>query len=163
LERRRRLAVDRVLSGYTQAEVAKFLGVHRNTVWRWFKRYRQQGKAGLRAKPQKGRPPKLNAQQEGEVLHWFSRSPTEFGFPTELWTARRVRMLIWKTFGVKFNTTYLNYWLAQRRITPQKPQRRPRERDEKAIRRWVTEEWPRKKKERPGNAPAWYGSMKVAR
>jgi transposase len=35
LENRRRLAVTRVLDGYSQAEVARFLGVNSRTVRRW--------------------------------------------------------------------------------------------------------------------------------
>ena len=34
-------------------------------------------------------------------------------------------------------------WLTRRDVTPQKPQKRPRERDLNAIRRWQTHTWPR--------------------
>jgi transposase len=156
LERRRVLAVDRVDSGYTQKEVADFLGVHRSTVWRWMQHFRQQGRAGLKAKRHPGRTPKLTPPQEREVLSWFARSPTEFGFSTELWTAPRVATLIRRAFGVRFHPRYLNQWLAERRITPQKPRRRPRERNDAEIRRWLAEDWPRIKKGRPVAGPIWY-------
>lgn len=156
LERRRRLAVKRVNSGYTQREVADFLGVHPTTVWRWMESYRQHGKAGLKSKPHPGRTPKLDAEQEREVLSWFARSPTDFGFSTELWTAPRVAKLIKRTFGVQFHPRYVNRWLAQRRITPQKPRRRPRERDDAKINRWIAEDWPRIKRGLPAAAPIWY-------
>jgi transposase len=156
LERRRLLAVDRVRSGYTQKEVADFLGVHRSTVWRWMQRYRQRGRVGLKAKRHPGRTPKLTPPQEREVLSWFARSPTEFGFSTELWTAPRVATLIRRTFGVRFHPRYVNQWVAQRRITPQKPRRRPRERNDAEIRRWLAEDWPRIKRGRPAAGPIWY-------
>ena len=35
-----------------------------------------------------------------------------------------------------------NEWLAERRVTPQKPRRQPRERDDEAIRHWVRYVWP---------------------
>jgi transposase len=146
LERRRRLAVRRVRSGYTQKEVADFLGVHPRTVQRWMQTYREHGMRGLKARPASGRPPKLSLQQERKVLRWFRQSPTEFGFTTELWTAPRVAELILRKFRKKFHARYLNQWLAQRRITPQKPSRQARERNEREIRRWVREEWPRIKK-----------------
>jgi transposase len=146
LERRRRLAVARVRSGHTQTDVAKFLGVHPNSVWRWMQAYRQKGVVGLRARHNTGRPPKLSAAQDREVLRWFRRSPTEFGFPTELWTAPRVAKVIAERFHVRFHPRYINQWLAQRRITPQKPARRPSKRDEREVRRWLREEWPRIKK-----------------
>jgi transposase len=98
----------------------------------------------------------LDAEQEREVLSWFARSPTDFGFSTELWTAPRVAKLIKRTFGVKFHPRYVNRWLAQRRITPQKPRRRPRERDEAEIQRWIAEDWPRIKRGLPAAVPIWY-------
>jgi transposase len=153
LERRRRLAVRRVLSGYTQKDVAAFLGVHPRTVQRWMKLYREHGMRGLKARPASGRPPKLTPQQEREVLKWFRQSPTKFGFRTELWTAPRVAELILRKFRKKFHPRYLNQWLAQRRITPQKPSRQARERNEREIRRWLREEWPRIKKVRGVGVP----------
>ena len=146
LERRRRLAVARVRSGYTQQEVADFFDVDVRSVQRWMRAYREQGLRGLKATYSTGRPPRLSAKQEREVLRWFRRSPREFGFPTELWTAPRVAQLIQRKFRKKFHPRYLNQWLARRRITPQKPERQARERDDREVRRWLREEWPRIKK-----------------
>jgi transposase len=143
LENRRRLAVARVSEGYSQTEVARFLGVNVRTVRQWVADHRRDGDAGLAAKPTPGRASKLTAEQEQVVLGWFRKSPTEFGFSTELWTAPRVAQLIERTFGITFHPRYLNAWLTARGITPQKPQRQPRERDQAEIDRWIGEEWPR--------------------
>jgi transposase len=43
----RRLLVDRVLAGHRPGEVAQQLGVRRQTVYKWVRRYRAQGPAGL--------------------------------------------------------------------------------------------------------------------
>ena len=51
LERRRRLAVLRVRSGYTQKGVADFLGIHPRSVQRWMRAYREHGMRGLKARP----------------------------------------------------------------------------------------------------------------
>jgi transposase len=155
LERRRHLAVDRVRSGYTQTEVAQFLDVHLRSVQRWMQAYRQLGRPGLKAKPATGRPPKLSAAQERQVLSWFRRSPREFGFPTELWTAARVTEVIQRKFHKDFHPHYINQWLAQRRITPQKPIRQARERSERKVRHWLREEWPRIKKVQRGGVRIW--------
>ena len=143
LERRRRLAVARVLEGHSQQEVAKFLGVAKSTVSQWMKAYREQGADGLAAKPASGRPPKLTKRQENSVLRWFSQPATKFGFANDLWTAPRVAELIKRKWGVGFHPRYLNAWLAERRITPQKPRSVPRERDEEQIRHWLRYRWPR--------------------
>ena len=149
-ERRRRLAVERVREGYSQQEVAEFLGVSKSSVSQWMKVYREAGTKGLSAKCGSGRPPKLTAEQEAEVLTWFERSPTEFGYRNELWTAPRVAEQIRKKWRVEFHPRYLNQWLAERRITPQKPARQPRERDDEAVKRWKRDQWPRLKNE-PGS------------
>ena len=64
LERRRRLAVQRVAEGYDASEVADFLGVDPRSVRRWVAAWHQHGAAGLQARPVSGRPPKLSHTQE---------------------------------------------------------------------------------------------------
>jgi transposase len=74
-------------------------------------------------------------------------SACDFGFVTDRWTAPRVALLIEDRFGVRMHHRYLNDWLWRRGgITPQVPERRPVERDERAIRRWLDERWPAIKK-----------------
>src|SRR5687768_13387390 len=110
LERRRRLAVQRVHDGYSAAAVAGFLGVHLRTVRRWLAADRDDPKHGLNAKPHPGRPPKLTFDQELVALSWLYARPTSFGFATDLWTAPRIAALIAKTFGVRFHARYVNAW-----------------------------------------------------
>lgn len=150
LERRRRLAVTRIAEGWPQTKVAAFLGVHPRTVRDWWARHQADPTHGLDAKPHPGRTPKLTPAQEGTVLSWFGRSATDFGFPNELWTAGRVAQLIQKEFGVRFHPHYVSAWLAQRRITPQKPDQQARERDPAQIEHWLAHDWVEvKKKLRP--------------
>lgn len=153
LERRRLLAVRRVLDGYPIEEVADFIGVHRTTVSRWVAAFRAQGTAGLSVGASPDRPRKLTATQEKVVLRWLSDDPTEHGFPTALWTAERLGRLIERELDVTFNPRYLSAWLRDRGLTPQKPQRVPRERDPKAIAEWLASDWPRIKKKPGGKRP----------
>jgi transposase len=146
LERRRFLAVQRVGEGYTAEEVADFLGVDPSSVRRWVAALRRQGTAGLAARPASGRPPKLTPAQEKIVRRWLAENPREHGFATELWTAPRLRLLIEEEFRVPFHPDYLIAWMRQRGYTPQLPRRVPRERDERAIARWLAEDWPRIKR-----------------
>lgn len=153
LEARRRLAVQRLNEGWTQAAVASFLGVHPVTVAKWVARYRASGDGGLSAKPTPGRPRFLRPAQERRVLGWLADKPTAHGFRTDLWTARRVAELIRRRFGVSFHPGYLREWLSKRGYSPQKPARRARQRNQPAIDRWVAEDWPRIQKTRPRRAP----------
>jgi transposase len=149
LEHRRLLAVRRILEGYSTEEVAEFLDVDPRSVRRWFAQFRCESEDGLRARPVAGRPPKLTTTQEKIILRWLSERPTEHGFTTELWSAPRLAQLIRQEFGVRLHPRYLCVWLRARGLTPQKPQRVPRQRDPEAIAAWLQTEWPRIKK-RPG-------------
>jgi transposase len=142
----RRLAVARLADGDEVEDIAASMGVSARSVWRWLARWRAGGAAALATAMRPGRPPKLTPTQETRVLGWIDRSPTAFGFATERWTAPRVAALLEQSLGVRMNHRYLNRWLARRGITPQLPQRVPRERDQARIDAWVSGEWPAIKK-----------------
>jgi transposase len=155
LERRRRLAVERVQEGYTQVQVAQFLGVHQRTVAGWMANYRRHGDRGLAAKQHPGRPPKLPRQQQGLVLGWLRKNPKSFGFATELWTGRRVAQVIQRKFGVFYHPRYISEWLTGHNFTPQKPQKRPRERNDQTIDNWIKTEWPCIQNVHVAKGPIW--------
>ena len=154
LEHRRRLAVQRVLDGFSSEEVADFLGVDVSSVRRWVRVFRRHGWSGLVAEAPCGRPGKLTRTQEKIVLRWLSDPATEFGFATELWSAARIAELIRQEWGIAFNARYLPRWLKVRGFSCQKPERVPRERNDEAIAAWIQTDWKRIKKKRTRNVRA---------
>lgn len=147
-EQLRQLAVALTLDGQAPEDVANVLQVSERSVWRWLSAWREQGDQGLMTQPGWGRPPKLTDAQATQVLGWLEQSPGDFGFATERWTAPRVATVIQQRFGVQMNHRYVNHWLARRGITPQVPERRPRERNEEVIAEWIAHRWPAIKKKR---------------
>ena len=143
LERQRLLAVERLEQGYSTEAVGDFLGVAPRSVRRWLAAFHHQGLAGLAARPIPGRPGKLSACQEKIVCRWLADKPTDHGFATELWTAGRLALLMEEEWGISFHPHYLATWLRQRGYTPQLPRRVARERDDRAIARWLAVDWPR--------------------
>lgn len=154
LEYRRRLAVERLLDGYSTAAVAGFLAVDPSSVRRWWAAFRQPGSAGLAAQPVPSRPRQLRRTHEKVVRRWLADPPTAHGFPTELWTGARVAALIERELGIDFHPRYLQRWLRAHGLTPPKPQRVPRERNPAALAAWLATAWPRIKKRRVGRRPA---------
>jgi transposase len=146
LEYVRHLGISMLAGGESPPDVAELLGVSERSVWRWQRLWRRDGAAGLAARPGRGRPPKLTDGQAALVLSWVDRSPGEFGFATDRWTAPRLAAVLWRELRVRMNHRYLNDWLARRGVTPQVPQRVPRERDEAAVAAWVAGRWPLIKK-----------------
>lgn len=152
-EARRRLAVRRVNEGWSQQDVADLLGVHPVTVNAWVRAFRAGGDGALKGRPHPGRAPFLTPAQERRVLGWLDDKPTAHGFPTDLWTARRVAHLIKERLGVGYHPNYLREWLARRGYGPQKPARRAKERRPEAIGRWLREDWPRIRERGARRAP----------
>lgn len=145
-EQLRWLAVARVLEGEDPGTVADLLGVSERSVWRWLRRWRNEGEAGLVIHPGRGRPAKLSEAQAQRVLDWVEHSALEFGFPTDRWTAPRLAEIMARHLHVQMNHRYLNDWLRRHGVTPQIPQPSPRERDEELIEGWKRYQWPRIKK-----------------
>ena len=158
--------MDRVPDGWSSAEVAEFLGVSLASVKRWLARHRAGGDAALAAVPHPGPPPKLTPRRAERVLcRVRERRPRDMGFAADSgshWTARRVAAVVERRFGVRFNHRYLNDWLSRRGISPQLPQRVPRERDEAAIVRWLRYDWPAIKRGRRWRARPSFSRTKRA-
>lgn len=146
LERRRRRAIVLLNQGHQPVEVARLLGVDRRSVRRWKAAYLKRGGEALSAKPAPGRPPKLDARARAELERSLLRGAQAAGFPTDLWTCPRVGQWIARRFGVHYHVDHIGRLLRSLGWTPQRPQRRALERDEKQIQRWVREQWPRVKK-----------------
>ncbi len=164
LEAARRLAVQLFLEGQDTSEIAPLLGVSMRSVQRWIAAWDAGGERALLTRPRSGRPAKLSVSQKRQVLNWVTqRSPTDFGFATERWTAPRVAALIAQRLGVTMNHRYLNDWLARHGpITPQVPEQRVYQRDEPQIQAWIQQHWPRVKKTPDASVPPSHLAMKAA-
>jgi transposase len=148
LEERRMEAARLLEAGVSQSEVARRLGVHRQSVIRWERARARAGRAGLKQAGRAGRKPKLSAEQLRGVERALKRGPEAFGYTTGLWTAARVRELIERETGVRYHEAHVWRILRQLGWSCQRPTGRALERDEQAIRRWQQMAWPRIKKKR---------------
>ena len=153
LEHRRHLAVQRVFEGDSTEEVADFLGGDPSTVRRWGAAFRDRGEHGLIARPVPGRPRKLTSTHEKILRRWLDEGPTAPGFETELGTAPRWGRLIREEVAVELPPKSLSAWLRARGLTPQEPQRVPRQRDPKAIAAGLESDGPRIKTRPGGRVP----------
>lgn len=141
LEKRRLDAIALFEDGMAQVAIAKKLRIHDRTVRRWIASYRQEGRKGVAAKPAPGRPPKLSAVQQGTLAKMLDKGAVANGYSTELWTCPRVARVVEKRFGISYHVDHMGRLLKSMGFTPQKPERRARERDEAGIRRWVRRDW----------------------
>jgi transposase len=144
---RRRVRAGRLmLGGKTPAEAAHAVGVARQTAYTWKAILEDGGIDALRAMPGRGRPAQLDAQQLQGLSRALLKRPSEHGFGTELWTLKRVRVLVERMYGVKFSQTHIWRLLGTLGFSAQKPERRAIERDEQAVQTWRRQTWPGLKK-----------------
>lgn len=149
LEHRRQRAIALLEEGHQPVEVATLLGVDRRSVRRWKAAHRKKGPKGIQAKPAPGRPPRLDRHDLKRLEKALLQGSQKAGFPTDLWTCPRVAHVIHTLFGVHYHVDHIGRLLHALGWSPQKPERRARERNEEAIRHWVKVEWPRIKKKQP--------------
>ncbi len=146
LERRRLRAIEMLERDIPVHVVADRLGVDRRSVRRWRRAHRRRGSLGLKARLASGRPPKLNPRQRRALVHSILDGPEAAGYRTALWSCRRIAQLVRDRFGVSYHPDHIGRLLRACGLTPQRPQRTAKERDDHRIRRWVLEEWPKVKK-----------------
>jgi len=137
-----------LLAGKRNVEVARALGVSLSSVKRWKAIVRREGLEGLRRKIPTGRPAKLSPRQRQRLVGILCKGARAAGFSSELWTGRRVAQVIRSRFRVDYHPHHVLKLLHQLGFTPQKPQRRAREQDQQALKRWRRVEWPRIKRGR---------------
>jgi transposase len=143
LERRRRRAVQLLKEGERPTVVAHYLGVNRSSVYRW-RQAAQEDPQALTAQAHPHRPAQLSDEQLHQLESLLIQGPQAHGWPNPLWTSERVGALIHRHFRLRFHHDHVGRFLRQRLgWSPQKPERRARERNEKAILDWQSREFPR--------------------
>jgi transposase len=146
---RKRVRAGRLmLTGKTPAEAAKAVGVARQTAYTWKARLDEGGIDALRAMAT-GRPAQLDGGQLDGLRVALLQGALAHGFGTELWTLKRVRVLIQRLYGVTFSEVHVWRLLGAMGFSSQKPERRALERDEAAVLQWKRKTWPALKKSVP--------------
>lgn len=163
LESRRKEAARLFAAGrLSQAEIARRLGVSRTSVHRWHASWQRGGTAALRRAGRAGRKPRLEKTDLQALDRTLREGAVASGFATDLWTLPRVARVIKELTGVEYHPGHVWRILRSLDWTRQRPARRAKERDEKAIQRWVAKDWPRVKKTLVGSGPGSSSKTRAA-
>jgi transposase len=159
LQARRLRAAELFAAGLRQAEVARQLGVSRQSASDWHARWRVGGPDALLSRGPTGPSPRLSDRQLGQVEQALLEGATANGFVGELWTLDRIALVIQRLTGVRHHPAHV-WALLRHRLgwSVQRPVRRAAERDQAAIVRWIKETWPRIKQTPIGAEPVWSSS-----
>jgi len=148
-EQTRRIEAAKLFrKGLPQAEVARALAVSRQAVSRWRAAWDAGGKEALAGAGRTGRKRKLSGDDLCRLEALLLAGAPAQGYETEVWTLKRIAQVIRREFGVTFHASHVWKVLSQLGWSCQRPERKARERNEEAIRRWVRYRWPRVKKRR---------------
>ena len=147
LEARRLIAARLFAQGKSLTEVAATVGCSKSSASRWKQAWKKGGVEALRPQPNPGPKPRLNPQQQRRLLSALKQGTAHWGYALDGWTGPLVRDLIRRLFGVHYHVDYVGTLLHKLGWSPQQPERRARERNEREIARWRRDELPRLKKE----------------
>jgi len=161
MELRRKRAARLFKAGKHQAEVARLLGVSRQSVSRWFRSFVKGGLKALKGAERAGRKARLGAAQLAKLDAALRLGAKAHGFATSLWTLPRVATVIERLTGVSYHPGHV--WRVLHRLdwSLQRPARQARERNEEAVREWVAKRWSVIKKKRKNSAPGSSLKMKA--
>lgn len=136
----RRIAAGRLFArGKTAYYVEKKFGISSTTSREWRKRWNN---GTLHAQKQ-GRVSKLTDAQKRRLSSRILKGPEAAGWKTQLWTLGRITALIRKTERVFYRPRSVWHLMHELGFSCQKPSRRAKERDEKAIAEWKQTAWPK--------------------
>jgi transposase len=106
-------------AGWTNAGIARKLGLAVNTAGKWRKRYAEQGMEGLRDRKRAGRPRGFAAAVVAEVKAIACELPATRGVPLSRWSLGELRQEVIASGLVgEVSTTTLGRWLAADAIKP---------------------------------------------
>ena len=140
-EARRLRAWELHQKGWKQTAIAEALGVSEGAVSQWLKKARREGVAALRHRKGGGPKPRLSTAQLADLPALLNQGAEAHGFRGEVWTRKRVGMVIKRQFGVSYSEMQVGRILASMGWSLQKPVERASQRDEEAIAHWRSETW----------------------
>lgn len=146
LERRRFKAVELFKKKKGQAEVARLLGVPRQTVHRWYWAWRENGSQALKKAATVGRKRRVTRKEETIIVQALRDGPEVHGYATGVWTLPRVAEVIQRELGVKYHPAHLSRVVRALGWSCQRPTGKAKQRNEDEIRIWKRYRWPALKK-----------------
>src|SRR5437660_3149889 len=91
--------------GQTIPQIAEAMGLTEKTVRKWWKRFEQQGLAGLEDAPRPGAPSRYTAENKARVLEAALTRPSDLGLQFTCWTFERLATYVHEQLGIHMKKT----------------------------------------------------------
>jgi len=127
-------------------EIADIVGVSRNTVGIWLKKYESDGLRSLQNKKRGrkyGEQRTLTKEQEREVQKLIQdKTPDQLKMAFALWNRKAIKELIFRLYSIVMPIRTVGDYLKRWGFTPQRPLKRAYEQSPAKIQKWLTEKYP---------------------
>jgi transposase len=117
--------------GLSPPQIAKLVRYNRRTVTRFLQQYETEGIQGLMTKPRSGRPPKVTAVYEAQLLEAVEQPPRELNLPFSNWTTANLAEYLLELTGIELsarqveNILKTNDWRLRRPVRTVKHKQDP--------------------------------------
>lgn len=145
MEARRLRAIPYFKTQRSERWIGEKLGVSGPTAHEWKVAWKKKGAEGLRA-GRYGRVSLLSSKKERQVRQHILKGAGANGFAGDYWTLKRLTIGVKRWVRIEYRERSIWHVLKRLGFSCQKPQKRARERDEKAIKTWLAKTWPEIKK-----------------
>jgi len=142
----KKLAVKAYLKNPSIIEVSSNYHIDRSTLYRWVNQYKKNKNLARKCSPGSGRVPLLNKERMKKLLKIILKPASKFGFETDFWTTKRIRIIVKKKFNIEISKTSMYEALYYENYSYKKPEKRYYEGSDKMKLKWVNEVLPEIKK-----------------
>ncbi len=117
--------------GRSPPHIAEQVRFSRRTVTRFIQRYEAEGIQGLMSKPRPGRPPKVNAAYQAQLLELVEQQPRALDRPYSNWTTANLAEYLGELTGIELsarqveNILKANDWRLRRPVRTVKHKQDP--------------------------------------
>src|SRR3982751_5608222 len=127
-------AIAGALEGISRAEAARLAGMERQALRDAVVRYNAEGLAGLRDRPEPGRPPRLSEAEQAALAARVFRGPDPGRDGVAAWTRADLAAWLEARFGKAFHPSSLSrvlrrLGLSRQKVRPVHPEADPRARE----------------------------------
>ncbi len=144
-EQLRKQAIRLRKRGETYKEISEIVGVHKNTVWKWWKKYQTEGANALKVQQRgrrEGAQRRLDRSQEVMIQAMISdHTPDQLKLTFALWTRQAVQEIIQSECGLRMPIRTVGEYLLRWGFTPQKPVKQAYEQRPAAVQKWLKEDY----------------------
>ena len=104
---RRAAALLLLDAGVEEGIILDSLGLTRNTLLNWKRRWIAEGIDGLEDRPQSGRPPRVDAAYLTSLVRIVQQDPRDFGFAFTRWTTPRLESYLRQITGIPVSDRWM--------------------------------------------------------